>query len=77
MLLHGTPLADIPQIVAACVLSVALGGFQRPSLREDFPMTGCVEVRYDDKQTRFVYEPGDEKAKPQPAMTERLEADLT
>ena len=40
-------------------------------------MTGCVEVRYDDKQTRFVYEPGDEKAKPQPAMTERLEADLT
>jgi hypothetical protein len=50
------------------VLSVALGGFQRLSLRKDFPMTGCVEVRYDDEQTRFVYEPG-EKAKPQPAMT--------
>jgi NADH:ubiquinone oxidoreductase subunit C len=47
---------------------VALGGFQRLSLREDFPMRGCVEVRYDDERTRFVYESG-EKAKPQPAMT--------
>ena len=26
-------------------------------LRKDFPLTGYVEVRYDDEQKRVVYEP--------------------
>ncbi|MFO0411285.1 MAG: NADH-quinone oxidoreductase subunit C, partial [bacterium] len=26
-------------------------------LRKDFPMTGYVEVRYDEEQKRVVYEP--------------------
>ena len=33
-------------------------GFQGHPLRKDFPMTGYVEVRYDDEQKRVVYEPG-------------------
>jgi len=32
-------------------------GFQGYPLRKDFPMTGHVEVRYDDEQKRVVYEP--------------------
>jgi NADH-quinone oxidoreductase subunit C len=32
-------------------------GFQGYPLRKDFPMTGYVEVRYDDEQKRVVYEP--------------------
>ncbi len=32
-------------------------GFQGYPLRKDFPMTGYVEVRYDDAQKRVVYEP--------------------
>jgi NADH-quinone oxidoreductase subunit C len=32
-------------------------GFQGHPLRKDFPLTGYVEVRYDDKQKRVVYEP--------------------
>jgi NADH-quinone oxidoreductase subunit C len=32
-------------------------GFQGFPLRKDFPMTGYVEVRYDDTQRRVVYEP--------------------
>ncbi|MDR3510381.1 MAG: NADH-quinone oxidoreductase subunit C [Caulobacteraceae bacterium] len=32
-------------------------GFQGYPLRKDFPMTGYVEVRYDDQQKRVVYEP--------------------
>jgi NADH-quinone oxidoreductase subunit C len=32
-------------------------GFQGHPLRKDFPMTGYVEVRYDDAQKRVVYEP--------------------
>jgi NADH-quinone oxidoreductase subunit C len=32
-------------------------GFQGYPLRKDFPMTGYVEVRYDDTQKRVVYEP--------------------
>ena len=30
---------------------------RRPSLRKDFPLTGFVEVRYDDQEKRVVYEP--------------------
>ena len=32
-------------------------GFQGHPLRKDFPLTGYVEVRYDAKQKRVVYEP--------------------
>ncbi|SCM70370.1 NADH-quinone oxidoreductase subunit C [uncultured Pleomorphomonas sp.] len=32
-------------------------GFDGHPLRKDFPMTGYVEVRYDDIQKRVVYEP--------------------
>lgn len=32
-------------------------GFQGHPLRKDFPLTGFVEVRYDEDQKRVVYEP--------------------
>lgn len=32
-------------------------GFSGYPLRKDFPMTGHVEVRYDEEQRRVVYEP--------------------
>lgn len=32
-------------------------GFTGHPLRKDFPLTGEVEVRYDDQQKRVVYEP--------------------
>jgi len=32
-------------------------GFQGHPLRKDFPLTGYVEVRYDDERKRVVYEP--------------------
>lgn len=32
-------------------------GFDGHPLRKDFPMTGYVEVRYDDAEKRVVYEP--------------------
>ncbi len=32
-------------------------GFSGHPLRKDFPMSGYVEVRYDDEQKRVVYEP--------------------
>ena len=32
-------------------------GFEGYPLRKDFPLTGYVEVRYDDEQKRIVYEP--------------------
>lgn len=32
-------------------------GFQGHPLRKDFPLTGYVEVRYDDEKKRVVYEP--------------------
>jgi len=32
-------------------------GFSGHPLRKDFPLTGEVEVRYDDEQKRVVYEP--------------------
>ena len=36
-------------------------GFEGHPLRKDFPMTGFVEVRYDDAAKRVVYEPVDLK----------------
>ncbi len=32
-------------------------GFEGHPLRKDFPMTGFVEVRYDDAEKRVLYEP--------------------
>jgi NADH-quinone oxidoreductase subunit C len=32
-------------------------GFQGHPLRKDFPLTGFLEVRYDNEQQRVVYEP--------------------
>ena len=32
-------------------------GFQGYPLRKDFPLTGYVEVRYDDQEKRVLYEP--------------------
>ena len=32
-------------------------GFRGHPLRKDFPLTGYVEVRYDDEQKKVVYEP--------------------
>ena len=32
-------------------------GFQGHPLRKDFPLTGYLEVRYDNEQRRVVYEP--------------------
>jgi len=32
-------------------------GFEGPPLAKGFPMTGYLEVRYDDEQKRVVYEP--------------------
>jgi len=32
-------------------------GFEGHPLRKDFPLTGLVEVRYDDEAKRVVYEP--------------------
>ncbi len=32
-------------------------GFDGHPLRKDFPLTGFVEMRYDDEQKRVVYEP--------------------
>lgn len=32
-------------------------GFEGHPLRKDFPLTGFVEIRYDDEKKRVVYEP--------------------
>ena len=32
-------------------------GFEGHPMRKDFPLTGHVEVRYDDLEKRVVYEP--------------------
>ncbi len=32
-------------------------GFEGHPMRKDFPLTGTVEVRYDDEQKRVIYEP--------------------
>ena len=37
-------------------------GFEGHPLRKDFPLTGFVEVRWDDEQKRVVYEPGEAAA---------------
>ena len=39
-----------------CAGSLTDYGFDGHPLRKDFPLTGFVEVRYDDEQKRVVYE---------------------
>ena len=48
VLFHGNP--DLRRILTDY-------GFDGHPLRKDFPLTGYVEVRYDDEQKRVVYEP--------------------
>jgi NADH-quinone oxidoreductase subunit C len=48
ILFSGHP--DLRRLLTDC-------GFQGYPLRKDFPLTGYVEVRYDDEAKRVVYEP--------------------
>lgn len=48
VLFHGNP--DLRRILTDY-------GFDGHPLRKDFPLTGYVEVRYDDAQKRVIYEP--------------------
>jgi NADH:ubiquinone oxidoreductase subunit C len=32
-------------------------GFEGFPLRKDFPLTGYIEIRYDDEKSSIVYEP--------------------
>jgi len=51
--MYGVPFSDHPDLRRL----LTDYGFQGYPLRKDFPMTGYVEVRYDDEQKRVVYEP--------------------
>jgi NADH-quinone oxidoreductase subunit C len=51
--LYGVPFAGHPDMRRL----LTDYGFEGHPLRKDFPLTGFVEVRYDDEQKRVVYEP--------------------
>ncbi len=51
--LFGVPFADHPDMRRI----LTDYGFEGHPLRKDFPLTGYVEVRYDEEQRRVVYEP--------------------
>lgn len=51
--LYGVPFSGHPDMRRL----VTDYGFQGHPLRKDFPVTGFVEVRYDDQLKRVVYEP--------------------
>ncbi len=51
--LYGIPFAEHPDLRRI----LTDYGFEGHPLRKDFPLTGYVEVRYDDEQKRVVYEP--------------------
>jgi len=51
--LFGVPFSDHPDLRRI----LTDYGFEGHPLRKDFPMTGFVEVRYDDAQKRVVNEP--------------------
>ena len=51
--LFGVPFADHPDLRRI----LTDYGFEGHPMRKDFPLTGYVEVRYDEEQKRVVYEP--------------------
>ena len=51
--MYGVPFSDNPDLRRI----LTDYGFDGHPLRKDFPLTGFVEVRYDDEQKRVVYEP--------------------
>jgi NADH-quinone oxidoreductase subunit C len=51
--MYGVPFSDNPDLRRL----LTDYGFDGHPLRKDFPLTGFVEVRYDDEQKRVVYEP--------------------
>ncbi len=51
--LYGIPFDDHPDLRRI----LTDYGFEGHPLRKDFPLTGYVEVRYDEDQGRVVYEP--------------------
>ena len=51
--LFGIPFSDHPDLRRI----MTDYGFEGHPLRKDFPLTGYVEVRYNDEQKRVVYEP--------------------
>ena len=51
--MYGVPFADHPDL-RRILTDYGFSGFP---LRKDFPLTGYVEVRYDDELKRVVYQP--------------------
>lgn len=51
--LYGVPFSDNPDLRRL----LTDYGFQGHPLRKDFPLTGYVELRYDEDKKRVVYEP--------------------
>src|ERR1700742_3218739 len=51
--MYGTPFTDHPDLRRI----LTDYGFEGYPLRKDFPLTGYVELRYDDEQKRVVYQP--------------------
>ena len=51
--MYGIPFSDHPDLRRI----LTDYGFEGHPLRKDFPLTGYVELRYDNEQKRVVYEP--------------------
>ena len=46
-----------PRQADVMIVAGTLCNKMAPALRKDFPLTGYVEMRYDERQKRVVYEP--------------------